>query len=346
MTTEGLDLEAPISPRLIEIAPLLQDVFASWTEELSPVPVRARAYEPPEPAQRGTACFFSGGIDSFYSVFKHRRSISHLIFLHGFDISLEGSTELRREAVASAREVAGALGMSLLEVETDLRDFSDPLVGWWTYYVAALASVGLLLGGRFSRVLVPSGGIYADPVTWSHPLLDPLWSTEATRIVNDGAEAQRIVKVARVAREEVAMRRLRVCWENPDGAYNCGRCEKCLRTMIGLRTVDALERCATLPSEIDPAAVAAMPLVHPFELGYARENLAALERLGTEPALADALREAMARTEVSYGRAIAAERRVEELERELADFKRTRRYRFTQALARPFDAARGRSSRA
>jgi hypothetical protein len=345
MTTDGLELGAPVSPRLLEVAPLLQDVFASWTEELSPVPIEARAYDPPAPSPRGAACFFSGGIDSFYTVFKHRQTLSHLIFLHGFDIPIEGSAALRRESVAAAREVAAALGMSVLEVETDLRDFSEPLVSWWSYYVAALASIGHLLGDRFSRVLIPSGGIYSDPVTWSHPLLDPLWSTETTQIVNDGGEARRIVKVADVARQDLAMRWLRVCWENPDGAYNCGRCEKCLRTMIGLRAVGALERCATLPSEIDPDAVAAMPVNDSFELGFARENLAALERLGTEPALVEGLREAMTRSEKSYSRAIAAEQRAQELERALADFKRTRRYRFTQALARPLDAARGRSSR-
>src|SRR5690606_18532962 len=40
------------------------------------------------------------------------------------------------------------------------------------------------------------------------------------------------------------------CWRDPR-AYNCGKCEKCLRTMIMLELNGHLERCATLPTELN-----------------------------------------------------------------------------------------------
>jgi hypothetical protein len=87
---------------------------------------------------------------------------------------------------------------------------------------------------------------------------------------------------------------LRICFANPDGAYNCGRCEKCLRTMISLRIAGALERCKTLPHYLNLEEVANMRI--PDGVVSPRQNLRALERLGTEPELARALGEALARS--------------------------------------------------
>lgn len=159
-----------------------------------------------------------------------------------------------------------------------------------------MAAIGLL--GGFDVVYIP-GGLQRrvegactrsgrDLFPWgSHPLLDPLWSTEATRFIHHGAETARVEKAGVVARSEVAMRRLRVCWENRDSAYNCGVCEKCLRTMINLQAHGRLTECETLPSELDYARVARMPLVSPNIRAFARENLEAAEHF--DPRLARAL---------------------------------------------------------
>ena len=113
-----------------------------------------------------------------------------------------------------------------------------------------LASVGLLFQARFRTILISAAHTYADLGPWgSHPLLDPLWSTELTEFVHHGAHATRVDKCRVLANSEVAMRHLRVCWENREGRYNCGECEKCLRTMVNLAAVGALGRCTTLPVE-------------------------------------------------------------------------------------------------
>lgn len=73
----------------------------------------------------------------------------------------------------------------------------------------------------------------------SHPLTDPLWSIEATAIVRHGRDAKRWQKLAVLAEVPGALDILRVCWQ--DHRYNCGQCEKCLRTMVLLRIL-GLER--------------------------------------------------------------------------------------------------------
>src|SRR5205085_6312252 len=68
----------------------------------------------------------------------------------------------------------------------------------------------------------------------SHPMLDPLWSTERTTIVHDADAVSRAEKFAFLAERPRALANLKVCFE-ADSEYNCGVCEKCMLTMVGLR---------------------------------------------------------------------------------------------------------------
>jgi hypothetical protein len=242
----------------------------------------------------GVACFFSGGVDSFYTLLKHREEVTHIIFVHGFDIALEDRAH-RTQASQMAREVAKELGKTLIEVETNIRTFSDGRVGWKIYHGAAMASVALLFQHRFRRVLIASSHSYVRMLPWgSHVLLDPLWSTELTEIEHDGSEATRIDKMAYISEHELPMQWLRVCFKNPDSAYNCGRCGKCVVAKVTLRTVGALERCKTLPHDLNIEEVANMDLINnESRRGVVRQNLRTLERLGTEPELAQALAKAL-----------------------------------------------------
>jgi len=87
------------------------------------------------------------------------------------------------------------------------------------------------------------------------------------------------------------MRWLRVCWQNKELAYNCGRCEKCLRTMIALHLAGALSRCRTFNRPID------VQRVHYLRFGdsmyFWPELLAELERRPADAALAEAVRDSM-----------------------------------------------------
>jgi hypothetical protein len=230
----GLPLQIPgeVSPRLLDGTKRIQGIFRLWLSDLRLVSVEAGLRREGARADGGVAAFFRGGVDSFYTLLSHREQITDLIFVHGFDIPLSGQEELRRRASEMAHEVAAALDKRLVEVEADIRSFSDRHIPWSHYYGSALAAIGLLFQHRFRSVLIPANQSYAALYPMgSHPLVDPLWSTERMEVVNDGADARRTEKVAFIAQSELAMRWLRVCWENRDGAYNCGRCESaCVRS--------------------------------------------------------------------------------------------------------------------
>ncbi|HEX6709951.1 MAG TPA: hypothetical protein VF068_06430 [Rubrobacter sp.] len=289
-----LELPEPVSPQLLSAMPRIQDIYHAWDRDrFERVPVRAGTRREQKTPAPGVGCLFSGGLDSFYTLLKHRQEVTHLIFADGYDIPLR-DTARRERAVSVARKVADELGKTLIEVHTDLPLFTrDVGVMWQTYHGAALAAAALLFQDRLGRVLIPASFSYADLFPWgSHPILDPLWSTEQTTIEHSGCEATRVEKVGYVSAYPVAMRNLRVCSEHR-ADYNCGHCEKCFRTMLNLRAAGASDRCETLPGELDPETIANLSLEGENARAFALENLRALERLGNEPELARALETAL-----------------------------------------------------
>lgn len=304
----GRDLEVPwpVAPELLAATDTLQDVFTAWYPEFQRIRVRAAGGTVRRGRRRvkradGVAAFFSGGADSFYSVVKHHQRLTHLLLIYGFDVGVD-DVAMRGEVDAHLREAARELALPLVEVETNLRAFSDNHHCYWGlhYHGAALAVIGQLLRGVFGEVIAGSSYPYPSQFPWgSHPLTDPLWvAGEELAFTHDGCEADRVDKLALIAGSDVAMAHLRVCFENPDGAYNCGRCEKCVRTMIGLRVVGGLERARTLPNELDLDDVRGIEIVKLSTLIRLTELVRHLRRGGQDPELLGALEGVLARLDI------------------------------------------------
>jgi len=237
-----------VSPLLAGNLETIRDIFAAWIAGGRKVPLSFELSSDHAAPAKGVSLFFSGGVDSFYSLIKHKDEVDNLVLVHGFDIPL-ADTKSFALAEAQARDVANIFGKRLIVVRTNLH-FEQPSVpgGWGMYHGAALAAVAHALAPNHGKVFIASSASYVDLHPWgSHPLLDPLWSTEAARIVHDGGET-RMNKLREVARHPEALARLRVCWEDPS-SYNCGLCEKCLRTMLGLRAL-GVERCEAFPDTL------------------------------------------------------------------------------------------------
>lgn len=208
----------------------------------------------------GTGCFFSGGVDSFYSVQIERERLTHLIFVHGFDVEIENES-LAHRVLAELEAAASEIGLPLLLVRTNIRQLSDPVGLAWDrhYHGAALGGVAQLLRPHVNQVLVPSTFATPDLHPFgSHPALDPLWSSSTVEVVHHAPDASRPVKVATLIDDEVAMRHLRVCWRNPEGAYNCGTCLKCVTCRVLIALAGGEGRCSTLPATISAREVRSM----------------------------------------------------------------------------------------
>jgi hypothetical protein len=291
----NLRIEGTVSPKLLHATDTIQNIIKSWFSGYAKVSIGAEKSNHTELTdQRGVGAFFSGGMDAFYTLLKHRDEITTLIFIHGFDIQLE-KHEFRERASKAFREVAAAFNKVLVEVETNLAESLEKISPSFIpaggdAHGAVLASIALLLSPQMKKVYIPSSYPYADLAPWgSHVLLDPLWSTEDVEIVHDGCEATRVQKAAVVAESDVALRHLRVCLFKPKDGLNCEQCEKCLRCMTTLRAVGALDKCSTFSQKLDLENVEKIQI--PYEGLYKsyRSTLQAVEKNGNDPELAKAL---------------------------------------------------------
>ncbi|WP_254924000.1 MULTISPECIES: hypothetical protein [unclassified Rhodococcus (in: high G+C Gram-positive bacteria)] len=296
---KGWDItfDGPVDSTALRGASGAQKVFLDWyPKRFREVSISA---EPGRVATgaTGVGCFFSGGVDSFYSAITESDRITHLIFVHGFDIDVDDEN-LAARASAAARKSAAELGKPLIEVKTTMRSaFGDRLPLDWGYdfHGAALAHVGLALSQHLSTVIIPSSNCREELTPWgSHPDLDPLWSSGTVEFEHHELELHRLGKIRRIGENRTAMNHLRVCWENLDGAFNCGRCAKCVRTRIGLAAAGA--QCTTFPEIIDVRAVRRMDL-RSRDDGYLRTALAAMQASGISDAeLTQAVNQAIRRS--------------------------------------------------
>ena len=221
------------------------------------------------------ASFFSGGVDSTYTALQHRTELNQLVFVHGFDTRAD-QRALRAQISERLGAAADTLGIPLVEISTNLRDLSDRVVGWYDYHSPALAGIAHMLDAGICHF--PANHNFANGFdTTMRPVSDPLWSSAAVQIEHDGADLSRVEKIAAIARDRRALAWLRVCYENPDQTYNCGTCEKCVRTMLSLHALDVLDRSPTFPNRLDPRAVRRLRLQNRAALAFAKENLPILD---------------------------------------------------------------------
>ncbi len=253
---EPLRLCRPVDALLLESVFELTQIWKCWFPALKLVPIEAEVM--PDSASKigaKTAAFFSGGVDSWFTVLRHeeggaanpRRCIQDLLCVRGFDIPLDNREAFQR-MLASYERVVSHLGKELIDVGTNLRTTRFRESAWQPHsHGSALAAVGLALEGRYNTLLIASTYSYRSSYPCgSHPLTDPLLSTRHTRVVHDGGAFNRVEKLQTLSRSDLALRTLHVCWRDHSDA-NCGQCSKCYRTMLTLEVLGALPRCSTFP---------------------------------------------------------------------------------------------------
>lgn len=274
-TGQMLELQAPVSKMLLHNSYTVQDIFCSWhPKKLERVqvlaPMRTRQ---PKPTNKLALSTFTGGVDSFYTLDKNAAEISSILFVHGFDVRLK-DTQLRARMSTHLKAASDTAGKTLIEGASNIRRFLNPHLTWSKIsHGAAITSFVMLLSSHHNRFYFPASYSYADLYPWgSHPLVDPLWSTEYLKVIHDGAEASRVDKTRKIAENTSAQRHLRICFQKK-GEYNCGVCSKCIRTKIALDLAGVLGRFESLDNTIDLDALRQLGIRSESDRIFAQENL-------------------------------------------------------------------------
>ena len=275
---EPLRICRPVDQQLYDNIHKLMRIWKEWYPHLHIVPIEAdiiesRPYETPGK----TALFFSGGVDSFHTLLRYEaeaetglhEGIDDLLLLWGFDIPI-GNKYAFDHVARDVQHVASELGKEVVVVASNIRQTRFQQT-YFTYHShgSFLAAAGLILEKRYDELIISHSdtGRYKDP--WgSHQLTDPLHATADTRILQFGIEYDRLQETAYIAQFPLALESLRVCWLSDSGG-NCGKCEKCTRTMLTLELLGALEKCSTFTAKsTDLDQVARLYLSDEWSLYY------------------------------------------------------------------------------
>ncbi len=277
-----LTVHGDVSPTLMQNLEEFQEAWACWRPKVySKIEISAdQEREQPLSSNSDAALMsFSGGVDSAFTAFRHRtgrggrltRNLQAGIMVHGFDIPLEQISIFERAAQRSAKMLS-SLGMTLIPVVTNIREIGG---NWEDVHGAAVASCLTLFQGGYSTGLMASTEPYTNLVLpWgSNPLTDRLMSSHAFRIVHDGAAFSRCDKIREIAHWPEALQYLRVCWQGDRKDRNCGRCEKCIRTILNFRAVGlGLPEC--FAEDVSDSQILRVNGLNPVQLAYFEEILA------------------------------------------------------------------------
>jgi hypothetical protein len=272
-----ISVRGTVCPRLRDNLDVALAILGSWRGVgATPIAIEAPdGFRAPRPAPARAGMPLSGGVDSLFTLRMNRLTIApdHPafirtgIFLLGHDLGLPGSGagEFERfdERVRSLGILASGCGIDLLPMRFNLRDLDDDL----DFYVdalfgAALAAAGHALSSRLSSFSIASSyDIRHITPQGSHPYLDAYFSSSVLAVRHDGAARTRLEKLRLLAEWPEALERLQTCNYRPPpiGRSNCGTCEKCLRTSVGLLVLGRLGRASGFSEEsISPDTIRAM----------------------------------------------------------------------------------------
>lgn len=199
--------------------------------------------------------FLSGGVDSLailranHLIFpsNHPGYFKYGLLVHGLEIEEQEIFEYVRKSIA---DLATEAGVTLIPVYTNIRYLDDDWSFWGDEFEGAVfASIAHAFSNLFSMVSIASSFDipYVHP-HGSHPLLDSNYSSCDLRIRHDLITLSRLEKIKLLVDWEPALQHLRVCNKTnlyKSDQFNCSQCEKCVRTILGLLALGALDRSPT-----------------------------------------------------------------------------------------------------
>lgn len=270
-------MDQAICPFLKEGTGVAMNILSHWTgskpegRQYFPIKIEAKTREDMtvlSPPRSGMV--MSGGMDSLAALRLNRLHyhkthpgyVQDSFFLHGFDIGgvVERGSKYHvfERAMAAISKITRDAGTKLIPVYTNIRHLCDERGLWLdSFFGAVLAAMAHAFSNRINLMFI--GSSYDIPnlhPCGSHPLLDPEYSSFGVRLRHRDYEMSRLEKIKIVSDWDVAFQNFRVCLANVPDRLNCGRCEKCVRTMTELTALGLLHKTrAFVEDEVRPADI-------------------------------------------------------------------------------------------
>ena len=259
-------LDAEVCPELKNGLVTVMHWFRHWWYEPDRelVKIEAKSMKQIDPKNlKRAAVFYSGGIDSFTTIYLNRLTYpsEHPGFikdgLHVFGLEHD-DIETFEYLGNSLTKFADEIGITYIPVYTNIylnhmeEDSKNNFDFFHNQYQSAsISAVAHIFTKRLSYASTSSGThLRVMRPTGCHPLIDHNYSSYDLRIQQRGVYLSRLEKVRLLSNWSIALPYIRVCnryksyWLN---TLNCGRCEKCICTMLELLALKLLDRTDAFP---------------------------------------------------------------------------------------------------
>lgn len=280
-------VDAPVSPRLqFSLYNTVQPIYAKAIPGFRPVKISSQPNPGIKYNGKGLGCCCSLGIDSFSSFLQHygpevpqEYRVSHLTLFNSGQLGDETWEKVHHyfvEAADNLRPFAAEVGLPLLAVDTNLNDFflGTGVTGIQSVLLRTI-SCALSLQKLFGKYAFASSysieyfKLCAHDDAYAEAAVAPLLSTDNTEIILSDPAKTRVEKTAFISKYPITTKYLDVCWSaqmakstihqtkffDEKKNKNCGKCDKCLRTLL------ALDLLGCLPQ-----------YEHLFDMDYYRKN--------------------------------------------------------------------------
>ncbi len=265
---EDVHVEGTVSARLLyNLNEYLIPFMAMCDSRLKAIKVTADATDDEgSRSARAVGTGFSGGIDSFTTIYEHFErptpdgfKLTHLFF---FNVGAHGIPKDETERLAIERKFQARyeklkpfpaeVGLPFEPVNSNIHLFHP----WGHLEIATLAttSAALFLQRGIRRYYLASAGHpyfhlwhylgmrrRPDDIAYLNPYLLPWLSTESLDFVDDGTFLDRSQKTVQIADYEPASRYLNVCSNHDTLDTNCSICPKCCRTLLTLELIGKVD---------------------------------------------------------------------------------------------------------
>ena len=301
-------VDGEVCPELMDNLAVVRSLFQHWFNVghgAAAIEARPRPRPHQESTERRAACFLSGGLDSL-AAFRanrlnfpreHPESLKDGIIVFGLEVENERSFSMVLDTLT---EFAQEAECRLVPVFTNVRMLNPDWRFWYNAHMGpALCAVAHAFQRRFSSVTVGSDYDVAHLVPHgSHPLVEPNFSSYSLRVHYHGLTLSRLGKARLIADWPAALRHLRVCNVSEGyqrGSLNCGRCEKCIRTMLELMAVGVFDKAPVFQQrEISPRMIERLYMPGAIR-PYYEELIGPLAAAG-RPDLDDAIQQRLTRS--------------------------------------------------
>ena len=260
-------IDAEICPELKDGLRTVMNIFKLWYPRYYSnnrlVQIESKIKGKIKIKQPRAGFLFSGGIDSLATLrynrlnypLEHPCSIKDGLLVDGLEIR---DTKIYKYVWNSVSALAKDSNVTLIPAYTNVRELGpDNSREFWEdfwiheYMGAAFSAIAHAFSRHFTTFSINSCHDIANLIPYSsHPLIDPNYSSFDLQIRHEGITLSRFEKTKLIAGWERALQYLRVC--NRTEYYsseilNCGKCEKCVRTMLALEALNVLERASAFP---------------------------------------------------------------------------------------------------